>query len=64
MREIFERVGDGVTAVDTESIRPRMDARHLIVDPGRAAMHAFIDRFLEYQPTAAYLTHYTVDLQA
>ena len=50
MREIFERVGDGVTAVD--------------VDAGRAAMHASIDRILEYKPSAAYLTHYTVDLQA
>jgi hypothetical protein len=34
MREIFERVGDGVTAVDTELIRPRMDASRLIVDAG------------------------------
>jgi glyoxylase-like metal-dependent hydrolase (beta-lactamase superfamily II) len=40
MRGIFERVGDGVTAVDTEFIRPRMDASHLIIDAGRAA---FVD---------------------
>jgi hypothetical protein len=50
MREIFERVGDGVTAVD--------------VDAGRAAMHASIDGSLDYKPTAAHLAHYTVDLQA
>jgi hypothetical protein len=49
MREIFERVGD---------------ASHLMVDAGRAAMHASIDRILEYKLTAAYLTPYTVDLQA
>jgi glyoxylase-like metal-dependent hydrolase (beta-lactamase superfamily II) len=40
MREVFERVGDGVTAIDTLLIRPRMDASHLIVDAGRAA---FVD---------------------
>lgn len=40
MSEVFERVGDGVTAIDTLLIRPRMDASHLIVDAGRAA---FVD---------------------
>jgi hypothetical protein len=49
MRENFERVGD---------------ASHLIVDAGRAAMHASNDRILVYKPTAAYLSHYTVGLQA
>ena len=49
MKEIVERVED---------------AGHLIVDAGRAAMRASIDGILEYKPTAAYLTHYTVDLQA
>jgi hypothetical protein len=64
MRKIFERVGDGVTAVDTEFIRPRMDASHLIVDAGRAALHASIDRILEYKTAGDYLAHYTVDLRA
>jgi glyoxylase-like metal-dependent hydrolase (beta-lactamase superfamily II) len=36
----YEPVGEGVTAVDTEFIRPRMDASHLIVDAGHAA---FVD---------------------
>ncbi|HWS63586.1 MAG TPA: hypothetical protein VN325_12595 [Steroidobacteraceae bacterium] len=49
MRENFERVGD---------------VSHLIVDAGRAVMHASIDRILVYEPAAAYLTHYTVGLQA
>jgi hypothetical protein len=33
MREILERVGDGVIA-DAEFIRPRTDASHLSVDAG------------------------------
>jgi hypothetical protein len=49
MKEIVERVED---------------ARHRIADAGRAAMRVSIDRILEYKPTAAYLTHYSVDLQA
>src|SRR5271154_3444653 len=40
MREICQRVGEGVFAVDTEYMRPRLDASHLIVDGGRAA---FVD---------------------
>ena len=40
MNEIYERVGEGVIAIDTELVRPRMDASHLIVDRGRAA---FVD---------------------
>jgi len=35
-----ERVGDGIYAIDTLCVRPRMDASHLIVDQGRAA---FVD---------------------
>jgi hypothetical protein len=50
MRQLFERVEDGVTAA--------------AVDAGRAAMHSSIDGILEYKPTAAHLTHYTADLQA
>jgi glyoxylase-like metal-dependent hydrolase (beta-lactamase superfamily II) len=38
--EAYERVGEGVIAIDTEYVRPRMDASHLIVDEGRAA---FVD---------------------
>ncbi len=34
------RVGDGVYAIDTEYIRPQLDASHLVVDSGRAA---FVD---------------------
>ncbi len=34
------RVGDGVYAIDTEYVRPQMDASHLVVDSGRAA---FVD---------------------
>ena len=37
---LYERVAEGVIVVDTEFIRPRADASHLIVDAGRAA---FID---------------------
>ena len=32
--------GDGITAIDTDLIRPYFDASHLIVDNGRAA---FVD---------------------
>lgn len=34
------RVGEGVYAIDTEYLRPQMDASHLVVDSGRAA---FVD---------------------
>lgn len=40
MSTVYEQVGDGVVAVDTEYVRPRMDASHLIIDAGRAA---FVD---------------------
>ena len=40
MTNVYEQVSEGVIAVDTEFIRPRMDASHLIVDSGRAA---FVD---------------------
>jgi glyoxylase-like metal-dependent hydrolase (beta-lactamase superfamily II) len=40
MSEMYERVGEGVIAIDTEYVRPRMDASHLIVDDGHAA---FVD---------------------
>src|SRR5579863_9731962 len=40
MSEGCERVGTGVFAIDTEYVRPRLDASHLIVDDGRAA---FVD---------------------
>jgi glyoxylase-like metal-dependent hydrolase (beta-lactamase superfamily II) len=40
MTALYEQVSEGVIAVDTEYIRPRMDASHLIVDEGRAA---FVD---------------------
>jgi len=36
----YQRVGSGVFAVDTEYVRPRMDASYLILDHGRAA---FVD---------------------
>ncbi len=36
----YEQVGEGIFAVDTDYVRPRMDASHLIVDSGRAA---FVD---------------------
>jgi hypothetical protein len=36
MNEIFERVGAGVIAIDTEFVRPRMDASYLII--GAAAL--------------------------
>jgi glyoxylase-like metal-dependent hydrolase (beta-lactamase superfamily II) len=36
----YERVGEGIFAVDTEHVRPRLDASHLIVDDGHAA---FVD---------------------
>jgi glyoxylase-like metal-dependent hydrolase (beta-lactamase superfamily II) len=37
---VYEQVSEGVIAVDTEFVRPRMDASHLIVDEGHAA---FVD---------------------
>jgi glyoxylase-like metal-dependent hydrolase (beta-lactamase superfamily II) len=40
MSKQYEHVGEGVIAIDTEFVRPRMDASHLIVDQGHAA---FID---------------------
>lgn len=40
MAEICERVGEGVFAIDTEYVRPRLDASHLLIDSGRAA---FVD---------------------
>jgi glyoxylase-like metal-dependent hydrolase (beta-lactamase superfamily II) len=40
MTTVYEQVSEGVIAVDTEYVRPRMDASHLIVDAGRAA---FVD---------------------
>jgi glyoxylase-like metal-dependent hydrolase (beta-lactamase superfamily II) len=39
-REIGERVAEGVIAIDTHFVRPRMDASHLIIDDGHAA---FVD---------------------
>jgi glyoxylase-like metal-dependent hydrolase (beta-lactamase superfamily II) len=40
MSDRFEQVAEGVIAIDTEYVRPRMDASHLIIDSGRAA---FVD---------------------
>ena len=40
MRQIYEPVGSGVFAVDTEHMRARADAGYLIVEDGRAA---FVD---------------------
>ena len=41
----FYEVGDGITAIDTEYVRPRLDASHLLIDNGRAA---FIDTGTNY----------------
>ena len=40
MRAGYEPVGEGVWAIDTLLLRPRMDASHLILADGRAA---FVD---------------------
>ncbi len=40
MSAIYSQVGEGVIAIDTEYVRPRLDASHLIVDDGHAA---FVD---------------------
>jgi glyoxylase-like metal-dependent hydrolase (beta-lactamase superfamily II) len=40
MGGVYQQVGAGVIAIDTEHVRPRMDASHLVVDAGRAA---FVD---------------------
>ncbi len=40
MSEICARVAEGIIAIDTEFVRRRMDASHLIVDDGHAA---FVD---------------------
>jgi glyoxylase-like metal-dependent hydrolase (beta-lactamase superfamily II) len=37
---IFETVGEGIIAIDTEYVRPRLDASHLLVSEGHAA---FVD---------------------
>lgn len=40
MQTHYEEVGTGISAIDTQYVRPRMDASHLIIDNGRAA---FVD---------------------
>jgi glyoxylase-like metal-dependent hydrolase (beta-lactamase superfamily II) len=40
MRDVYQHVGEGLIAIDTEYVRPRMDASHLLIDAGRAA---FVD---------------------
>lgn len=40
MSEKYQHVGEGIIAIDTDYVRPRMDASHLIIDGGRAA---FVD---------------------
>jgi glyoxylase-like metal-dependent hydrolase (beta-lactamase superfamily II) len=40
MSTSYERVGEGILAIDTEYLRPRLDASHLIIDDGHAA---FVD---------------------
>ncbi len=40
MNGIYSQVGEGIIAIDTEYVRPHLDASHLIVDDGQAA---FVD---------------------
>ena len=40
MNDVYQHVGEGLIAIDTEYVRPRMDASHLVIDEGRAA---FVD---------------------
>jgi glyoxylase-like metal-dependent hydrolase (beta-lactamase superfamily II) len=40
MSGLYQRVAEGVIAIDTEYVRPRMDASHLVIDAGHAA---FVD---------------------
>ncbi len=40
MRDVYQHAGEGVIAIDTEYVRPRMDASYLLIDEGRAA---FVD---------------------
>jgi glyoxylase-like metal-dependent hydrolase (beta-lactamase superfamily II) len=40
MAASYDVVGEGILAIDTEYVRPRMDASHLVIDEGRAA---FVD---------------------
>ncbi len=40
MKLHHEEVGNGITAIDTQYVRPRMDASHLVIDDGVAA---FVD---------------------
>ena len=58
-----ERVGEGVFSIDTEYVRPRMDASHLIVDRGRAA---FVDvgTFFSVPNLLAALTAQELDVDA
>lgn len=46
MNTDLTRVGDGLYAIDTHHLRPRLDASHLIVDGGRAV-------FVDTGPSAA-----------
>ena len=36
----YQDMGDGITAIDTDLLRPMFDASHLLVENGRAAFLA------------------------
>jgi glyoxylase-like metal-dependent hydrolase (beta-lactamase superfamily II) len=63
MDAAFERVAEGVIAIDTEYMRPRMDASYLIVDSGHAA---FVDAGTSHSTAnlLAALTAQELDLDA
>ncbi len=57
----IRRVGDGVFAIDTEFVRPQMDASHLIVADGRGA---FVDVGTYYSVPKLLAALATVELAA
>jgi glyoxylase-like metal-dependent hydrolase (beta-lactamase superfamily II) len=57
--DVYARVGDGVIAIDTEYVRPRMDASHLVMSQGHAA---FVDTGTSFSVPNLLATLAAVDL--
>jgi len=61
MTAIYETAGSGVFAIDTEYVRPRMDASHLVVADGHAA---FIDTGTQHSVPNLMSTLAALDIDA
>ena len=57
--KLYEQVGEGVIAIDTEYVRPRMDASHLLISNGHAA---FVDTGTSFSVPNLMATLAAVDL--